>query len=80
MIEFVGKKSDEFTRKLMTFPEETKELVKYLQYLDNCPKRLEKIQEDLKYAHEMLRLMKDYKFYIDDEEVEKYLGELNQNF
>jgi phage host-nuclease inhibitor protein Gam len=78
MIEFVAKKSEEFTRKLMTFPEETRELVKYLQYLEKCPKNLEKIESDLKYAEGVLQLMKDYKFHIDDEEVEKFLGEFGK--
>lgn len=69
----VIEKVQEVIVRLKSSPDETLQFVSYLRYIDLCADIFDKLDVDLKYAYDVFIMMKQYSFFVDDTEKDKYL-------
>lgn len=69
----VIEKGQENIMRLKASPDETLQFVAYLRYIDLCGDFFDKLDVDLKYAYDVFIMMKQYSFFVDDSEKDKYL-------
>lgn len=69
----VIEKGQEVIMRLKSIPDETLQFVSYLRYVDLCADIFDKLDVDLKYAYDVFIMMKQYSFFVDDTEKDKYL-------
>ncbi|XP_023013028.2 dynein heavy chain at 16F isoform X2 [Leptinotarsa decemlineata] len=59
---------------LLQEPIETLDYVKYLEYIEQCPSRVDRMEEELDYCKELYDIMEEFRIQVPQEEMQNYLG------
>lgn len=83
----VQEKAEHIHDKVMASHDETKQIVQYMHYLDECGEKIEDLKKELEYAYNVFKIMKQHgvivlddlkDLYLDVEEMLQHLDETLQ--
>lgn len=68
--------TEELMGQIKYVPNTTAELVAYIRWLQDIGSQIDVLMADVDYAHDVFILIKDFGIFINDDEKEKYMGEI----